>query len=87
MSACLKMPPVCAWTHHDDQQNVLEVISEAQRGAAEQGEVSLQELRDESTDTRSVRFYCLNTQTYKTRRAPTLQALSKLWLGAQTCEL
>lgn len=54
MSACLSMPPVCAWTHHDDQQNVLEVISEAQRGAAEQGEVSLQELRDESTDTRSV---------------------------------
>ena len=39
---------VCACTHHDDQQNILEVVSEAQCGAAEQGEVSLQELRDEA---------------------------------------
>lgn len=30
--------------HHDDQQNVLEVVPEAQRVAAEQGKVSLQEL-------------------------------------------
>ena len=45
---CLKMPPVCVCvcTHHDDQQYILEVVPEAQCGAAEQREVSLQELQD-----------------------------------------
>lgn len=36
------------YTHHDDQQNILEVVSEAQCVAAEQGKVSLQELGDEA---------------------------------------
>lgn len=36
------------YTHHDNQQNILEVISEAQCVAAEQGKVSLQELGDEA---------------------------------------
>lgn len=35
-------------THHDGQQNILEVVSETQRVAAEQGKVSLQELQDET---------------------------------------
>lgn len=34
--------------HHDDQENVLEVVPEAQRGAAEQSEVSLQELWEQA---------------------------------------
>lgn len=34
--------------HHDDQENILEVVPEAQRGAAEQSEVSLQELLEEA---------------------------------------
>lgn len=41
------MPSVCAFqcsAHHDDQQNVLEVVPEAQSVAAEQGKVSLQKL-------------------------------------------
>lgn len=32
------------YTHHDDQQNILEIVSETQCVAAEQGKVSLQEL-------------------------------------------
>lgn len=45
-SEYLETPPVCVRAHHDDQQNVLEVVSEAQCGAAEQSKVSLQELQD-----------------------------------------
>lgn len=32
-------------SYHDDQQDILEVIPEAQSGAAEQSEVSFQELQ------------------------------------------
>lgn len=32
------------YTHHDDQKNILEVVSETQCVGAEQGKVSLQEL-------------------------------------------
>lgn len=41
----LRKLPSSICTHHDDQQDVLEVIPEAQSVGAEQGEVSLQELR------------------------------------------
>lgn len=63
-----RVPPVCA--HHDDQQYVLEVVSEAQSRAAEQGEVSLQELREK--EIYSVKFDC-NTHTHKH---------AQLWTGA-----
>lgn len=46
-SARLKMPRAC--THHDDQQNILEVVPEAQCGTAEESEVSLQELMGRNT--------------------------------------
>ncbi len=39
---------VCVYTHHDNQQNILEVVSKAQCVAAEQGKVSFQELQDEA---------------------------------------
>lgn len=49
---CGNCGPLCerVYTHHDDQQNILEVISEAQRVAAEQSKVSLQELRAKHRD-------------------------------------
>lgn len=36
---------LCMCSYHDDQQDILEVIPEAQSGAAEQSEVSFQELQ------------------------------------------
>lgn len=40
----------CVCTHHDDQQDVLEVIPEAQSVGAEKGDASLQELRTKQRD-------------------------------------
>lgn len=49
---------VCARSaHHDGQQNVLEVVPEAQRVGAEQGKVSLQELEGDQTDAQSNFFF------------------------------
>lgn len=45
---------LCVSTHHDDQQNILEVVPETQCGAAEQGKVSLQELQDETEVTQCI---------------------------------
>lgn len=52
---------LCAYecAHHDDQQNILEVVSEAQSVAAEQSKVSLQELQIKTQGLNSVKFYCV----------------------------
>lgn len=50
-------------THHDDQQNILEVVSEAQCVAAEQGKVSFQELGDEAQRLSQI-LYRINKHTH-----------------------
>lgn len=65
---CHNKPPpghlLCVSTHHDDQQNILEVVPETQCGAAEQGKVSLQELQDETERSLSVLLEHTNTHTH-----------------------
>lgn len=46
-----------ASAHHDDQQDVVEVLPESQRGAAEESEVSLQELEKKKPMLAKSRFY------------------------------
>lgn len=68
LCVCHNKPPpghlLCVSTHHDDQQNILEVVPETQCGAAEQGKVSLQELQDETERSLSVLLEHTNTHTH-----------------------
>lgn len=59
----LREARTCVCTHHDDQQDVLEVIPEAQSVGAEKGKVSLQELQTKQR----LESTCFNGSTKTTR--------------------